>query len=263
MHRLPWLVMFAVALSAAMPAAGQAPERRDYAAIAFNVLPPGENGSLVFNRNTRDQARLYDCLTPLFDKVRAADLEKCFKRATLGLVGKAARVQRPRAGRRHRARSLGRPARHGKTAADVAFGAGWVTVEDRGLLLELIRGPARAAALDIPGISPVELALSGKALVPSAQGEALLAQQVDLLRKGGPRGRGCWRSMQGYVAGLNAAYRKQGTLVTPYTARDVVAVGALLAARFGANGGSETQRSMFLDALQNELGAIKGRRRLR
>ena len=48
-----------------------------------------------------------------------------------------------------------------------------MTVEDRGLLLELIRGPARAAALDIPGISPVELALSGKTLVPSAQGEAL------------------------------------------------------------------------------------------
>ena len=65
--------------------------------------------------------------------------------------------------------------------------------------------------------------------------------------------------MQGYVAGLNAAFKKQGTLVTPYTARDVVAVGALLAARFGANGGSETRRSMFLDALQKELGATKGR----
>ena len=64
--------------------------------------------------------------------------------------------------------------------------------------------------------------------------------------------------MQGYVAGLNAAFRKQGTLVTPYTARDVVAVGALLAARFGANGGSETRRSMFLDALQERAGRDQG-----
>jgi acyl-homoserine lactone acylase PvdQ len=259
MHRLPWLVVFAVAFSAAMPAAGQAPQRRDYAAVAFNVLPPGENGSLVFNRNTRDQARLYDCLTPLFDKVRAADLEKCFKRATLGLVGKATRTQRPRPGLVIERDRWGVPHITGKTAADVAFGAGWVTVEDRGLLLELIRGPARAAALDIPGISPVELALSGKTLMPSAQGEALLAQQVELLRKSGPRGRKLLTAMQGYVAGLNAAFKKQGTLLTPYTARDVVAVGALLAARFGANGGSETRRSMFLDALQAKLSSIKAR----
>ena len=259
MHRWPWLVVCVAVLSVAMPAAGQAPERRDYAAVAFSVLPPGQNGSLVFNRNTRDQARLYDCLTRLFDRVAATDLERCFKRASLGLVGKAARVQRPRAGVVIERDRWGVPHVTGKTAADVAFGAGWVTAEDRGLLLELIRGPARAAALDIPGISPVELALSGKAFVPSAPGEALLDRQVDLLRKSGPRGRRLLAAMQGYVAGLNAAFRKQGTLVTPYTARDVVAVGALLAARFGANGGSETQRSMFLDALQKEMGATKGR----
>ena len=259
MRRLPWLVVLAAVLSVAVPAAGQAPERRDYAAVAFNVLPPGENGSLVFNRNTRDQARLYDCLTPLFDEVRAADLEKCFKRATLGLAGKAARTQRPRPGVAIERDRWGVPHVTGKTAADVAFGAGWVTVEDRGLLLELIRGPARAAALDIPGISPVELALSGKTLVPSAQGEALLSKQIELLRKTGPRGRTLLTVMQAYVAGLNAAYRKQGTLVTPYTLRDVVAVGALLAARFGANGGSEPRRAMFLDALSDRFGAVRGR----
>jgi acyl-homoserine lactone acylase PvdQ len=242
-----------------LPSAAAQPARQDYAEIAYNVLPPGENGSLTFNRNTRDQARLYDCLTPLFDRVRAADLNRCFKRATLGLVGKAARVQRPRPGVVIERDRWGVPHITGKTAADVAFGAGWVTVEDRGLLLELIRGPARAAALDIPGISPVELALSGKTLVPSPQGEALLAQQVELLRRSGPQGRALLSSIGAYVAGLNAAYRKQGTLLTPYTARDVVAVGALLAARFGANGGSETERAMFLDALQHELGAMKGR----
>jgi acyl-homoserine lactone acylase PvdQ len=198
-------------------------------------------------------------LTLLFDRVRTADLDRCFKRATLGLVGKAARVQRPRPGVVIERDRWGVPHVTGKTAADVAFGAGWVTVEDRGLLLELIRGPARAAVLDIPGISPVELALSGKTLVPSAEGEALLEQQVERLRRSGRKGRAMLSSIQAYVAGLNAGYRKQGTLVTPYTANDVVAVGALLAARFGANGGSEPQRSMFLDALRDKLGPIAGR----
>ena len=244
---------------AGLPCAAAQPARQDHAAIALNVLPPGENGSLAFNRNTRDQARLYDCLTPLFDRVRAADLKRCFKPATLGLIGKAVRVQRPRPGVVIERDRWGVPHITGKTAADVAFGAGWVTVEDRGLLLELIRGPARAAALDIPGISPVELALSGQTLVPSTQGEALLEQQVELLRKSGPKGRAMLSSINAYVAGLNAGYRRQGTLVTPYTARDVVAVGALLAARFGTNGGSEAERSMFLDALQDKLGPVKGR----
>ena len=99
-------------------------------------------------------------------------------------------MQRPRPGVVIERDRWGVPHVTGKTAADVAFGAGWATVEDRGLLLELIRGPARAAALDIPGISPVELALSGKTLVPSTQGEALLAQQVELLRRSGPKGKG-------------------------------------------------------------------------
>ena len=68
--------------------------------------------------------------------------------------GKPARVQRPREGVVIERDRWGVPHITGKTTADVAFGAGWVTVEDRGLLLELIRGPARAAALDIPGSAP-------------------------------------------------------------------------------------------------------------
>lgn len=259
MERFAWLSVIGAVLAVAIPAAAETQARQDYAALALNVLPPGQNGSLVFDRNTRDQAQLYECLTPLFDRVQAADLKRCFKDASLGIKGKPVRVQRPRAGVLIQRDRWGVPHITGKTAADVAFGAGWVTVEDRGLLLDLVRGPARAAALDIPGVSPVELALSGKALVPSAQGEALLAQQVQLLSKSGARGKRMLAAMRAYVAGLNASLKERGLLFTPYTVRDVVAIGALLAARFGANGGSETRRAMFLDALRRDLGAGPGR----
>ena len=191
--------------------------------------------------------------------MRAEDLRRCFKDASLRLVGKPARVLRPRAGLVIERDRWGVPHITGKTAADVAFGAGLVTVEDRGLLLELIRGPARAAAFDIPGISPTQLALSGSTLVPSAQGEALLAQQVQLLARSGDRGRRMVAAIQAYVAGLNAGFKRANIPITPYTARDVVAVGALLAARFGANGGSEPRRAMFLDALRKRLGETKGK----
>ncbi len=257
--RRPFAPMLAAALVVGVAAAAGSSAREDYAAVALNVLPPGQNGSLVFNRNTKDQGGLYECLTPLFDRVKADDLKRCFKDASLGIKGKPVRTQRPRAGVLIERDRWGVPHITGKTAADVAFGAGWATAEDRGLLLELLRGPARAAAFDIPGISPVALALSGKAFVSSPQGEALLASQIELLRKAGPNGAKLLVSMQAYVAGLNASFKKQGLPITPYTTNDVVAVAALVAARFGAKGGSETRRAMFLDALQRALGKDKGR----
>ncbi len=57
-----------------------------------------------------------------------------------------------------------------------------MTAADRGLLLQLIRGPARVAALDVPGLDPLALALSGKSFVPSAEAEAFLSNQIDAVR---------------------------------------------------------------------------------
>ncbi|MEZ5165461.1 MAG: penicillin acylase family protein [Acidimicrobiales bacterium] len=42
----------------------------------------------------------------------------------------------------------------GVTRADLAFGAGWVTARDRRLLIDVGRGPARAAVADIPASTP-------------------------------------------------------------------------------------------------------------
>ena len=78
----------------------------------------------------------------------------------------------------------------GKTRADLAFGAGWVTARDRGLLLQLGRGPARAAVADVPGINAFGLVTSGQSFVPSAATEQLVTDQVQLiiedLRREGP-----------------------------------------------------------------------------
>jgi acyl-homoserine lactone acylase PvdQ len=56
------------------------------------------------------------------------------------------------------------------------------------------------------------------------------------------------------VAGINAWYARNGILIQPYTANDVVAAAALIAARFGANGGQEAENSQFLAALRTALG---------
>jgi acyl-homoserine lactone acylase PvdQ len=235
--------------------------KRDHAAAAWTILPPGENGSLAFDRNTTDQAKLYDALTPLRGAVTARDLSRYFKPAPLGLgKDKAQKRERPRAGVTIVRDSFGVAHVTGKTQADVAFGAGWVTAADRGLLLQLIRGPARIAALDVPGLDPLALALSGRSFVPSADAEAFISNQLDALRAQGAVGQRMLGLVNAYAAGINAWYRAREIPATPFTANDVVASAALIAARFGANGGREARNSMFLDALEARLGDGDARR---
>ena len=260
-------------LEAASPRLGARPESasadfrsrenpgRDYAAAAWTILPPGENGSLAFDRNTRDQAALYDGLTPLRGGVTASDLRRYFKPAPLGVpVQQPRRRERPRPGLTIVRDRFGVAHVTGRTEQDVAFGAGWVTAADRGLLLQLIRGPARLAALDVPGLDPIGVALSGRSFEPSAATEAFLANQLDALRAQGPLGQRISTLIDWYAAGINAWYRSKGIPTQTFTPTDVVACAALIAARFGANGGQEVANSMFLDALARRFGATDARR---
>src|SRR6185312_13720738 len=137
------------------------------------------------------------------------------------------------------------------------FGAGWATAEDRGLLLQLLRGPARISALDVPGYDAFSIALSSRTFLPSAQTEAFLAAQVALAQKTA-KGRQLLKDVDAYIAGINAFFRKQGGFVAPYTRNDVTAIGTLIGAVFGAGGGNEAASAQFLSALQQRLGAAKG-----
>ena len=255
------VVALAAALAIVLSPLEAATPKRDYAAAAWTILPPGENGSLSFDRNTTDQAKLYDGLTPLRGNVTARDLRRFFKPAPLGLGSDTAQKrERPRAGVTIVRDSFGVAHVTGKTEADVAYGAGWVTAADRGLLLQLIRGPARVAALDVPGLDPLALALSGKAFVPSAEAEAFLSNQIDALRAQGAIGRRVLVIVNAYAAGISAWYRARSIPAAPFTANDVIASAALIAARYGANGGQEVANAMFLDALDERLGEADARR---
>ena len=248
------LALVALLALALLPAAGGA-TRGDYAAVALNVLPPGQSGDLRFPPTASDQLRLYDGLTPLFDRVRPADLRRYFKPESLGVTGRVARTERPRPGLRILRDRWDVPHVYGRTRADVEFGAGYATAEDRFILLELLRGPGRLAALDVPGVDPFALATSGRQFVPSAAADARLAQELRLVRSAGAKGRQLYADARSYVAGINAYYRKKGQGLRLWTTTDVIAVGALLGANLGVGGGDETRRSMFYDALRKRFGA--------
>ena len=184
-----------------------------------------------------------------------------FKPAPLGAPPAAgSRRESPRPGVKIVRDAFGVAHVNGKTQADVAYGAGWVTAADRGLLLQLIRGPARVAALDVPGLDPLALALSGKSFVPSQEAEAFLANQIDAVRAQSGVGPKILRLVNAYAAGINGYYASKGIPAAPFTANDVVASAALIAARFGTNGGQEVGNAMFLDALRDRLGDADARR---
>ena len=64
----------------AVPAAASA--AKDPAITARNIIPSGQYGGVPVPAKADQQARMYDGLTPLFDKVRPRDLTRYFKSET-------------------------------------------------------------------------------------------------------------------------------------------------------------------------------------
>jgi acyl-homoserine lactone acylase PvdQ len=249
---VPALTAIALVFAVAGSAAGS---RRDHAATALNVLPPGQAGDVSLGKHSTDQIALYDGLTPLFGAIKPSHLRRYFKPENLWTGNeKAVRTERPKRGVRILRDSFGVPHVFASTRSDVQFAHGWIAGEDRGILMELARGPGRIAAIDAPGISAFGLALSGKQFIPSLQAEAFLAKQVAILQAMGAEGRRFLADIDAYTAGINA-YRRKADLPLPAWGRnDVIGMVALLGQRFGAGGGDEVRRAMLLSALRDRLG---------
>jgi acyl-homoserine lactone acylase PvdQ len=238
-----------VLVATLLAAASSAARGRDYAAVALDILPPGEAGD--GGRHASDQERLYDRLTPLRGRIPAKTLRADFKPEMLHPVGKTKVESTPRAGVRIVRDSWGVAHVYGRTAVDTEWGAGWVTAEDRGLILQLIRGPGRIAALDGPAYD------TSREFVSSAATEAALAAQVTLARRYGKKGRLLIREIDAYTAGINAYERGRGG--RPWTRNDTIAAAALLGAQYGVGGGDEARRAELLSELGARLGPQQGR----
>ena len=113
-----------------------APDRARY------ILPPGNYGGLPTTAQSLDQLPLYDALTPLRGHVTDADIEKYYLPENFKPIGTPHEEPTGRPGTTILYDEYGVPHVTGRTRADMAFGAGWVTAHDRGLLLQLGRGPA-------------------------------------------------------------------------------------------------------------------------
>jgi acyl-homoserine lactone acylase PvdQ len=251
--------MVALVLTWALAAAPSS-QARDYSGEALNVLPPGQAGTFSITPHSTDQISLYDGLTPKFGSVRQPDLHRFFKSAKFGLGGqRPRRIERPgRRGLRILRDRWDVPHVYARRRDDVMFGSGWVSAADRGTLMEVLRGPAEIATLDVPGLDAIDLALSLRRFEPSAETNRFVSRQLILLRSHGRKGERVIADLRAYVDGINAYNRNAGRPVEPWTINDVISVASLIGTVFGKGGGDEARRSALLNGLQRRLGASAG-----
>lgn len=247
--------MLALACATAAPAAA-----RDYATTALNVIPSGQFGAVPPPPGAERQAEMYDGLTPLFRDVAEGDLTTFFKSEALGTAdqGPLTTEPDPRPGLTIQRDSFNVPHIRGATNDDVTFGAGWVTAQDRELLLEQARGAARTAAVDAPGLNALGLVATLRSFEPSAQTEREVAKQTGALRRLGVKGRAVLHDIDVFVRGINAYYRANDKPHDPWTRNDVYALNALKGQFVGEGGGGEVRSSMLLSGLKRRLGARRG-----
>jgi acyl-homoserine lactone acylase PvdQ len=249
-------VLVALAVLLAMPAAGVATPPDD---TARYILPPGNYGGLPTNEDSLDQLPLYDALTPLRGNVTREHIENLFLPEDFNPIGQTREEHTGRPGLRLIYDEYGIPHVYGKTRADLAFGAGWTTARDRGLLVSVGRGPARVAVADVPGINAFGLVTGIRSFVPSPEAEALVTAQKDLLVETyGDKGREILADAQAYADGVNAYWKATGQNNPPATVNDVIAVTAFIGSIFGAGGGGEARNSELLAKLQQRLGPVRG-----
>jgi acyl-homoserine lactone acylase PvdQ len=256
-------VALVIASALAMAPAASA---KDFSIIARDILPGGQYGAIPNSPGgptlpeAEQQAQMYNALTPLSGHVTNADLVADFKpEPLLPPSAKGLRNEPvPHVGVTVRRDSFDVPHIYGKTHDDVTWGAGWVTAEDRGLLLQQARYDSRVAAIDAPGLSAFNLITSLRNFKPSQQTEHEIAKQTHVLEQAGPKGRLVLHDIDVYVRGINAYLRATHQNVPPFTRTDIYAFNALKDQFVGEGGGDEARRAQFLASLQRRLGFRRG-----
>jgi penicillin amidase len=258
MRRVLIAVGVMVTMLSAWSGSASAAGNPDPTIIARNILPSGQYG--VPGPNASSQAQMYNALTPLFDRVSSNDLFTDFKSEKLGVDtdGPTTQENVPFPGVTLLRDRFNVPHIYASTHVGGVETAGWILAEDRGLLLEQARYNSRVAVIDAPGLSAIGLTSSLQSFKPSAQTEAVVAQQTTQLQRAGKEGKAVLRDIDSFVAGINAYLATTHSTNAPWTRNDVYAVNALKGQFLGQGGGREARNSEFLSALQQQLGKGRG-----
>jgi acyl-homoserine lactone acylase PvdQ len=253
----------ALAVAACLTCAAPAAAQDDYAAVARNIIPSGQYGSAPPPPGADEQARMYDALTPLFDRVTPEDLLTKFKSEGFGVGpdGPERAEPLPRAGVTVVRDRYNVPHITGRTRDDVTWAMGWLLQQDRGLLLAQARDAAKLAALDAPNVYAFGLVINLRRYTPTKAVDRIIERNgLRALRGAGAPGRAVLHDVDVYLQGINARLRAEGSAARPWRRADVFAANAVIGEIFGEGGGDEARRSEFLSSLRKRYGTARGNR---
>jgi acyl-homoserine lactone acylase PvdQ len=259
-----------------------------------DILPPGENGSaslaeILGNQafgtqpgHADDQLGKYASLAAGYSSLTDAAINGYYSDASLDVAPtEVESVKTPRSDVTiTRDKATGVAHVRGTTRSGTEYGAGWIAGADRLWLMDVLRHVGRGQLSSFAGGAPSNRLFEQTFFAVAPYTEADLQAQVDRVAASGTRGAQALADVKDYLLGVNAyitqakanrtfpgeyvltgkidSVTNAGT-IEPFTATDIVAIGAVVGALFGTGGGGEVQSALALLAAEKKYGATEGR----
>jgi acyl-homoserine lactone acylase PvdQ len=280
---MAWLVGTALLLAGPGVAHAQVePYGTDNYGSFYNILPPGTNGFdnalqlAAFEAagarpaHNDDQLSMYSNLTTAAPNIQASQITKYFKDATFGVpAGDLASTESPEPGVTiERDAQFGVPHIYGDTRAELMFGIGYATAEDRLFFIDALRHAGEGDLASFAGGANVPMDESVWASTPYTQQD--LENQVNEIGNL-PDGQQILSDATNYVDGINAyiagaqldpllmpgEYAAIGDLggPAPFTLEDLVSIASLVGGIFGQGGGAQLSNAILYENLEQRFGS--------
>ncbi len=250
-----------------------------------NILPPGENGfdnalqlaqyeaNKTYPPHNNDQLQMYSNLTTAAPNIQESQLGQFYKDATFGVPAThVAASESPESGVTIvRDASFGVPHIYGDTRAELMFGIGYATAEDRLFFIDVLRHAGDGTLAQFAGGSNVSMDESVWASEPYTDQD--LQNQVNALQAS-PSSSTIYSDITNYVAGINAYIKKAETdpLLMPgeyaaigqplgpqpFSPTDLIRIATLVGGIFGNGGGNQLNNALLYENLVNKFGAERG-----
>jgi acyl-homoserine lactone acylase PvdQ len=248
----------------------------------YNILPPGTNGLdnalqlAAFEAtgarppHNNDQLSMYSSLTTAAPNIQDSQITDYFKDATFGVpAGDVASTESPEPGVTiERDAQFGVPHIYGDTRAELMFGIGYATAEDRLFFIDALRHAGEGDLASFAGGANVPMDESVWASTPYTQQD--LENQVNKSIASLPDGQQILSDATNYVDGINTyisqaqldplmmpgEYAAIGDLggPTPFTLEDLVSIASLVGGIFGQGGGDQLQNAILYENLEQRFG---------
>ncbi len=276
---------FLAAVLLASPAAAQVQPygTNDYGGF-HNVLPPGTNGfdnaaelgvieaTKQEPAHSSDQLQMYSNLTTAAGQITAQTLGQYYKDATFGVPpGDVGTTESPEPGVTIiRDKAYGVPHIYGDTRAELMFGIGYATAEDRLFFIDVLRHAGEGDLASFAGGANVGMDEQVWASEPYTHQD--LVNQVNNIRSG-PDGAQVYSDATNYVAGINAYIEKakqplntlsmmpaeyaaigQPSGPANFSLTDLVSIATLVGGIFGNGGGDQLSNAMLYESLARKFG---------